>query len=1028
MQIASLTREGAGKERETAILRQELNSQAHKFHHGDSELQNKLLRAEKRVAALEHAAQEHCAKAQRLEAERDGLKLKVQSLLEVSHQCRSLGLDISDVAATLEASAPLTPPKVSKPTTTAGGTSLPKGGISLVKASATRVATLEFELSTFRAKEKENSEFIASLREACGVKNAELAALRAKVAASKGGSDLASFQKLTEHANTLATELESLRQRAVDPQALEAAEQAQQAADRRAAAAESSLQMAIAELESFKLDVDKLRKDSEAATRAERKSVNLRMALDEAKAREAAACTALQLAEGKAAELQDRLERRDDALQKAQTRCRSLNAELHRLRQLQGLKNASQKGGREEQTRGNQVQKPSLSDETDHVEIMQLKSQCAAMAGHLQKAMDLQAAAVGEATAAIAERDEVAAELRKLKSELEDAQLQLQEAAAAAAAVRHRIAGTSSSPGGTFDQGGRKEDRIRGSASEISDEIGAMYHCAGPASELILDKDSSNEGDKVLRKLASQLQAANYAVAELHVEVAAEREKAEILRRRCALLENQEDGTKHYNPSEQNEVKRTSKATPATSCFTSESSSCSLPPTAPEASQDYTPPLPKQTSIKELVCSPPDTDAISMQHSLQSELEMKRRECEQLATAGAQADAAMAQVLDQLRAATSELQKSRTAAATAQETLHERGSQLQAAHVAVQNLENERNSLREELMAMQTAADRATESLTAQLEAEREAVAGDFDTLRNTMQDLSRQYQEMSSQLAAAQQERDVASQLAESASTEAAFHEQNSRAIEMQLQDASNVCSSLAEENRQLQGLVMELQRELALRTSEDRFGIERAQAALQRRAATAEGGIAMLETKLSDAQSEVTALRQRLAVQAQRSEELEALLAEERSKQFQRENCQGDDGECLGLLHSPDMSAVEAHRGPDAVDEAMIQRLAELESECQSLKSELEEERQRANEASEYYNGGRIDLLAELAQITSTLQEEQRRREDLQAMVQAALERHGQSSNTSRGCSEKSPDASKNVVKQLKYIAQGLQGLGRR
>ena len=488
----------------------------------------------------------------------------------------------------------------------------------------------------------------------------------------------------------------------------------------------------------------------------------------------------------------------------------------------------------------------------------------------------------------------------------------------------------------------------------------------------------------------------------------------------------QEDGTKHYNPSEQNEVKRTSKATPATSCFTSESSSCSLPPTAPEASQDYTPPLPKQTSIKELVCSPPDTDAISMQHSLQSELEMKRRECEQLATAGAQADAA--QVLDQLRAATSELQKSRTAAATAQETLHERGSQLQAAHVAVQNLENERNSLREELMAMQTAADRATESLTAQLEAEREAVAGDFDTLRNTMQDLSRQYQEMSSQLAAAQQERDVASQLAESASTEAAFHEQNSRAIEMQLQDASNVCSSLAEENRQLQGLVMELQRELALITSEDRFGIERAQAALQRRAATAEGGIAMLETKLSDAQSEVTALRQRLAVQAQRSEELEALLAEERSKQFQRENCQGDDGECLGLLHSPDMSAVEAHRGPDAVDEAMIQRLAELESECQSLKSELEEERQRANEASEYYNGGRIDLLAELAQITSTLQEEQRRREDLQAMVQAALERHGQSSNTSRGCSEKSPDASKNVVKQLKYIAQGLQGLGRR
>lgn len=980
-------------------LRQELQIHSQKIRTSEYELQSKLNHAEQRVATLETAAQQQASKTQRLEAERDGLKLKVQSLLEVSHQCQALGINISDVAASIEGTAPL----ASGPKAPTGAeASLNKGGISLVKASAARVAALESELGSFRAKSKENEELIASLKDACAEKDGELASLRAKVAAAKGGSELASFQQLTEHANSLARELESLRQRVVDPQALAAAEEGRQAAESRAAIAESNLQIAVAELESFKQDLDKLRRDSEASTSAEAKAVKLRVALDEAKTREAAACAAAELAEGRAADLQDRLERRDATLEKAQARCRSLSAELHRLRQLQGLK-ASQKGGEEKNRKMSQGANDE-SDNKDDLEIMQLKSQCAAMAGHLQKAMELQAAAMEAVTAATAERDEVAAEAIKLKTELEDAQIQLQEAAAAAAAVRYRIAGTS--PGGKLDL----DEKYHRSSSAMSEEIAAIYGSVSsetPSKSLFTSLLKSGEESDVLHKLASRLQAATYQVAELQVEVAAEREKADLLRKRCASLEAQPgSSTTQYLTSQSAQGNYIMGAEPSSDF------SDNPPPTAPEPSQHYTP-LPKGTGAD----TSSDTHKL---HYLEAELQKKRLECEQLAAAGAQADAAMADVLHQLRAATAELHESRAAAAASHMTVNEWNVQLQAAQAAVQALERERTSLREELVAAQTATERATESFTTQLEAEREAAAGDFDTLRSNMQCLSRQYQEVSAQLAAALQERDAAAQLAESAATEAVFHEQTARAKEMELQEAANMCRSLAEENRQLQGVVMELQRELATRASQDRFGNERAQAALQRRAATAEGGQALLEARLADAQGEAAALRQRLAAQAHRSEELEALLAEERAKQFQQESGGG-----LGLLQFPEISAVETHRGPDAVDEALMQRLAELESECQRLRSDLQEERQRASEAAEDYNGSRIDLLAELAQISGRLQEEQRRREDLQAMVQVALDSHAQSKAEASGGS---PDATKKVMKQLKHIAQGLQGLGRR
>ena len=223
-----------------------------------------------------------------------------------------------------------------------------------------------------------------------------------------------------------------------------------------------------------------------------------------------------------------------------------------------------------------------------------------------------------------------------------------------------------------------------------------------------------------------------------------------------------------------------------------------------------------------------------------------------------------------------------------------------------------------------------------------------------------------------------------------------------------------LTEDNRQLQEAVMALQREVTAHACQMRFGNEREQAALQRRIAAAESGTALLEAKFAETTAEAAALRARLAAEAVRAEELEALLVEERKRQFQEESEEtpppSSNSDAPQQVDSPVVEAVMS----DAMDDALLQRLSELEAECSSLKAEKKAAGNRRDAAG--YSSDRIDLLAELAQVSGQLQEEQRRREELQAVVHTALE------NRAGGASS----SSSAVLQQLQGIAQGLQGLG--
>ena len=435
-QVANLTKEGSEKERIIVHLQHELAQQAQRVGNtGDSDLKSKFQHVEARCEALTTAAELESQRVAKLERERDGLRLKVQSLLEVSQQCQALGISVSSIAASCEATAPLTPSKKASQNqnySTGGGgisassSSLPKGGgISLVKAAASRVALLEAELESCRKSTAEYKILVESLKESNATKEAQLAALRAQTAAAREAADFKTFENLSQHIGKLSAELQTLRNRAVDPKALAVAEEGWRAAESRATAAESSRDAVEAQLYGMRRELSALTKDSETAACAEGRMAKLRVAVDEAKTQEAAARAAMEMAEGRAAELQDRLERRDAALQKAQARCRTVEAELHRLRQLQGLKKSA--------AGGHQGGKNAEQGENINEEIGQLKFQCAAMAAHLQEAMRLQAAAVSAAAAAAAERDEATQEVACLTAELEDVQMQMQEAAAAAA-------------------------------------------------------------------------------------------------------------------------------------------------------------------------------------------------------------------------------------------------------------------------------------------------------------------------------------------------------------------------------------------------------------------------------------------------------------------------------------------------------------------------------------------------------------------------------------------------------------------
>lgn len=847
-----------------------------------------------------------------------------------------------------------------------------------MKAAASRVSALESELCSTRKKLEEYEEFSSFLKEVNAAQGSNITGLEAQLAANRGALDLHAFEELSRHANKIARELEELRQRSVDPKELAEIRNKKTVAEARAAAAEAGRQALAKEVETLHMELNKLKNDAETAQCVGNKVAKLRVALDECKAQEMATRAAAELAEGRCCELQDRLERRDAALHNAQSRCRSLEADLRRLRHLQSLKAAAKIGVEEEEEK-----KSSLN--TNNKEVEQLKLQCASMAEHLQKAMELQEAALEAATAATSERDEITDVAIKLKTELEAAKLQLQDAAAAAAAVRHRMtssASSSSAPASDLlNAAVAEEHEVKDSNNDGYNTTATSPSTKGTAP--LLNEETDSYIQNALSKALAEVEAARCDAIEAQVEAQHEREEAEMLRQRCAALETQLQT------------------------------------------------LQNDFDMVDSGASTSHQNSSETEVALRFEIEQKKQECDELAAAGVKADAAIHDCLEQLRAATTELQQTRAAAVEARAKLHDREMQLDSLQNAAEALDRERITLHEQLVSCQTALQQQNEGFTASFEAEREAAANEFDALRSNMQQLSRQYQELCAQAAAMQRERDAAAQFAEASATQAAFYEQETRAKENALGDAEASCAALAEENRRLQESIFALQQQVASQACQAQFSNDRSHAALQRRAATAEGSTALVEVRLSDAVAEVSMLRQQLAVQAARTEELEALLSEERKRQFQEEN--------LNIVNVINLQAEEEEEERriqntnimhDAVDEAMMQRLSELEVECVQLQEALAKAQHEAGKKEEK------DLVAKLDDATSCLIEEHKAHGKIEDNARVARSESEGENNTAPIVAKEenltpapdplSPQA--NVLQQLSTIAQGLKDISNR
>lgn len=859
-----------------------------------------------------------------------------------------------------------------------------------MKAAASRVSALESELCSTRKEVEEYEELSSFLREVNAAQGSDISGLKAQLAACRGASDLHAFEELSRHANKLAKDLEELRQRSADPKELAAIQDEKTAAEARAAAAEASRQAIAKEVEALHRELNKLQNDAETAQCVGNKVAQLRVALDESKAQETATKAAVELAEGRCSELQDRLERRDAALHSAQARCRSLEADLGRLRHLQSLKVAAKVDAAKE---GEEKEKESNSN---NEEVDQLKLQCASMAEHLQKAMELQEAAVEAATAATLERDEITEVALKLKTELEAAKLQLQDAAAAAAAVRHRITSSASSSTPASDLINTAVAEEQEVEDRNTDSHGSTTTSTSPSAKgttPIFTEEKESYIQNALSEALAEVEAARCDATEAQVEAQHEREVADVLRQRCDELETQ---------------------------------------------------LQTLQNDSEMVYNGASTSAQNSSEAevaLRFEIEQKKQECEELAAAGVKADAAIHDCLEQLRAATTELQQTRDAAVEARAKLHDLEMQLDELQNAAQALDRERLALSEQLVSCQTALQQQNEGFTTSFEAEREAAANEFDALCSTMQDLSRQYQELSAQAAAMQRERDAAAQFAEASATQAAFYEQETRAKESALGDAEASYAALGEENRRLQESIFSLQQQVAAQACQAQFSNDRNQAALQRRAAAAEGSTALVEVRLSDAVAEASMLRQQLAVQARRTEELEALLSEERKRQFQEENVnivnvinlQGE-GEEEGEGEERRVQNTKIMH--DAVDEAMIQRLSELEVECVQLREALTKAQHEADLKEERNTQNNKDLVARLDDVTSCLIEEQKTRKKVDHSGTVALLETESENNTAPTVAEDEnlippPDPlspKTNVIQQLSTIAQGLKDLSNR
>lgn len=260
-------------------------------------------------------------------------------------------------------------------------------------------------------------------------------------------------------------------------------------------------------------------------------------------------------------------------------------------------------------------------------------------------------------------------------------------------------------------------------------------------------------------------------------------------------------------------------------------------------------------------------------------LRQKIQECEALEQAGCQAQQLVGQVVEQLKRATRELQESRASESDVK-------SQLVSACEKVQVLEEEKSRLEGAVREARSATENQAVRLAQVFEAERQVVADEFESLRSQFQSLSQEYYNAKAAVVEAAQERDQALHETQTIATKLAFQEQSFRALADELHNATVQCTKLQGEKSELRSMVASMQQDVAMAACQARIGGERELAALQRRAATAESMVAMLEVKLADAESKTNVMRLELDASNQRTEAVEALLADLRAEQFRRED----------------------------------------------------------------------------------------------------------------------------------------------
>lgn len=485
------------------------------------------------------------------------------------------------------------------------------------------------------------------------------------------------------------------------------------------------------------------------------------MALDQAKTNESTAQTRAEAADKKIADLQNRLERREAALKHAQKRCHSVEGELHRLRQLQGVKKKEQ----QRNIHGNSL--PS-SDE--------MQKHCDEMASHLMKAVELQDKAIAVAEITAAERNSLQMQVLILQSKLEESQRQ----------------------------------------------VLPTLPCLERSTNTTDEEEELPRPDTI-----------PFAVVEnvCTMDAATNTETNQSIGRTPGVILHNHTIDSHHHHGNQ---------------------------TARLISQ------------------------------MQDKLNQKSKECEDLAAAGMKNDILMQDCLNKLHQTVHELQDSQARIALLLSEVSGYQTQLREISQRYSLLENQKTEVERKLHEATIAAEQQIESMTLSLRAEREAASNDFNALRMQLHSLCAEYEEISEQLSLARKERDNAAQHAQHTATQAAFHQQQERAVEAELLHQQTAYNSLAEEHRALQETLSAAQRELAAQSCEAQCSSERIHGALRRRLAAAESSVAMLQARLKEARNEISAHRQRADNGCRKVEELECLLAAERSRQFEREQHQ--------------------------------------------------------------------------------------------------------------------------------------------